>query len=370
MKGKIVNKKKVNVNYKNKSEYQYKYITEGREVKNLFYLSEQRYVYEQFFYAKGFKSLDDFYTVSWRELSYFPRGGSILNLYKGSIYASLTKIFPNYCWNVFEFQTKPRNFWTSLENQRNFLDYIIKKNNLSGIQDFFKLNCQQFVEIGGNSLLKYYKGSLDILLKKHYPEIIIPGTIREQKFPRHFWDNLENQRKFLDEIARIYNITDVRGWYDISIDTISSHNGRGLINKYSGNLYKLLTVNYPEYNFNIFLTSSTRKFQSVEKRKLIEILIKKFSIRKLDDWYRISVDQLYKIESGSIIYTNGGLFTLLKNFFIEEKWSFSSFKQKLKKSKQRWLIICLESFFPQCLIIEEYFHPFLRFSASGIYFNN
>ncbi len=63
-----------------------------------------------------------------------------------------------------------------------------------------------------------------------------------------YWDNINNQRAFLDKLAKKLNITDQRGWYNIKLSQIMEYNGGGLvIGKYDGSLVKLITTVFPEY---------------------------------------------------------------------------------------------------------------------------
>jgi hypothetical protein len=77
------------------------------------------------------------------------------------------------------------------------------------------LNFQSLLDIGAGPLLNKYSNSTSILLSKLYPEYDwLPW-----KFaicPRNFWDDIENQRKFMDWAAKELKVKDMSDWYNVS----------------------------------------------------------------------------------------------------------------------------------------------------------
>ncbi len=64
--------------------------------------------------------------------------------------------------------------------------------------------------------------------------------------PRGYWDDINNQRTFITQLAKKLSITNEEGWYNITHKTLQEHGGAGLINHYES-LSKLLTTLCPEY---------------------------------------------------------------------------------------------------------------------------
>ncbi len=62
--------------------------------------------------------------------------------------------------------------------------------------------------------------------------------------------NIANQRAFLDDIAKKFNITNQEGWYKISGKILKQHGGHDLLRDYNFSPLKLLKTVYPEYLFN------------------------------------------------------------------------------------------------------------------------
>ncbi len=80
-----------------------------------------------------------------------------------------------------------------------------------------------------------------------YPWDLSKFITHENYAPRHHWDNLDNQRAFMDNLCTKLGLTDRTGWYKITGDLLSSNHGRGLLLKYRGSVGKLLCTIYPEY---------------------------------------------------------------------------------------------------------------------------
>ncbi len=70
------------------------------------------------------------------------------------------------------------------------------------------------------------------------------------KFPRvpsRYWNDIHNQRSFMDNLAKTLHIDNQDDWYRMSIKTITQHGGAGMLAKHNNSCFKLLTTVYPEY---------------------------------------------------------------------------------------------------------------------------
>lgn len=79
-----------------------------------------------------------------------------------------------FYWNVFRFKTNaPRGFWLSIENQRNFLDKIAQKYNVTNEIDWQKVTTTQITDNGGITMLKQYPSFFVALKTSNYKLKII-----------------------------------------------------------------------------------------------------------------------------------------------------------------------------------------------------
>ncbi len=61
------------------------------------------------------------------------------------------------------------------------------------------------------------------------------------------WDQMTNQRSFMDDLAKKLNISSHGGWYSVRGADLKRNGGWGLLQKYNGSTSKLLMTIYPEY---------------------------------------------------------------------------------------------------------------------------
>jgi hypothetical protein len=115
--------------------------------------------------------------------------------------------------------------------------------------------------VGIGSLLDKYKGSHSSLLLKVYPKYDwLPWKFI--RCPHNYWDDLNNQKKFMDWAATQLNILEMRDWYKISIKVtfwrdrvcnweqdLSDIGGHALLKKYKASVLRLLAQVFPEYDW-------------------------------------------------------------------------------------------------------------------------
>ncbi len=59
-----------------------------------------------------------------------------------------------------------------------------------------------------------------------------------QQVSRGYWNELPNQRKFMDEIATKLNINSPEDWSKVTTTTIDAHGGSRVLSKYDDSLVK------------------------------------------------------------------------------------------------------------------------------------
>ncbi len=85
----------------------------------------------------------------------------------------------------------------------------------------FYLNfLKDFTNIGGSGLLKHYKNSVVLLISSIYPEYEwLPW--RFSHVPNGYWDDMKNQRNFMDWVAGKLNFKNREDWYKITKGVIN-----------------------------------------------------------------------------------------------------------------------------------------------------
>ncbi len=155
-----------------------------------------------------------------------------------------------------------RGYWTQYSNHQSFLKELATKLNINDPEDWYKISRKTLEDHGGVSLLtSQYNGSISKLLTTVYSEYL------DSLFRIHFqsykwdlskfnsshrqagwWDNMTNQRTFMNEIAEKLHITNQEGWYKLTVTTLRDHGANTLLSKYKGSPSALLRAIYPEYH--------------------------------------------------------------------------------------------------------------------------
>jgi hypothetical protein len=64
------------------------------------------------------------------------------------------------------------------------------------------------------------------------------------KKPSGYWNDIENQREFFDELAEKLNIQKPEDWYSVRVDTVRQHGGSFLVNQYNNSLIRGKVIVY------------------------------------------------------------------------------------------------------------------------------
>jgi hypothetical protein len=127
-----------------------------------------------------------------------------------------------------KFSVCPKNFWDDVNNQRKFIDWAGKQLNINDMSDWYKLTAkvfdcvlflahmsQSFGDVGSTLLQNKYNGSLALMLSTLYPEYDwLPWKF--SKSPLNFWEDVKNQRKFMDWAGKQLRIKEMSDWYKVS----------------------------------------------------------------------------------------------------------------------------------------------------------
>ncbi len=133
-----------------------------------------------------------------------------------------------------------------MSKQRAFMDDIAKKLNITDINDWYKITHSPLVKHGCFTLLSKYKHSIPALLKAVYPEHQW-DKLRFSRIPPEYWGSLENQRTFMETLAKKLNVNTHEDWYKVSTWKLMRSGGSRILHRYHNSYPKLLATLYPEY---------------------------------------------------------------------------------------------------------------------------
>jgi hypothetical protein len=140
----------------------------------------------------------------------------------------------------------PAKHWQSVGNQRHFLDWLGGQLNVKDLDGWYKVSASEIKKRGGSGLLTHYGGSVSRALKAVYPE----HQWQFWKFstvPAGEWDEISNQRLYMDWYAKEYGVKTPLDWFKVSASEVYRRQGRGLLAIYDDSMVKAVQSVYPEY---------------------------------------------------------------------------------------------------------------------------
>lgn len=229
----------------------------------------------------NFADKRDWYNISTKTIK--EHGGRYLlyNMHKGSVLNILKSVYPEYLqkktkislklvcyinicnynrssmvhsyydhrttWDAQNFVRKRKNFWGNVSNQKQFLDDLTKKLNITK-EDLRNVPSSTIQKHGGNGLLGKYGGSTLKLLQTAYPEysnkrncnffnVIRVNWTRDLVKKTGYWDDISNTKMTLEKIAKELNVNSVEDWLKVSQMSVHKHGGSAMLST-SGSLTK------------------------------------------------------------------------------------------------------------------------------------
>jgi hypothetical protein len=171
------------------------------------------------------------------------------------------------------------------------------------------------------------------------------------KYSNAIWTKEENRRLFFDELANTIGLKEFEDWYVLTRDDISKNGGGGLLQSvYQNSLSTALRSIYPQHEWLPW------KFKKVpvafwedkgNQNYFFSWLDKVLQIKDMDDWYRVSLEQIYKV-APLTMFIRKGFPNLLGEVYPHHKWSLDKLNHKKTpiKAAQRMLAIMIQSLFP------------------------
>ena len=263
-------------------------------------------------------------------------GKSILQRYGFSLSRTLMAIYPSFSWDPRKFLKVPQNYWSSLENQKSFMKELGKKLEIKegDMEAWYKISGEDIIQHGGGPLLRKYK-SISKLLSIIFPEVKWDEA-KFKKVPQNYWDSLDNQRRFIVELARTlsYPEGDLTSFYKLNKQMVVDHGGAGLLAKYNQSISNLLVALYPDFPWDPlkFQKAPNSYWSSVEnQRRFLTNLEEKLVIKSKEAWYKVSTRTLLENGGNGLLQQyNGSVQQMLSALYPDEAWDSRRFTKTFK----------------------------------------
>lgn len=312
--------------------------------------------------------------------------------YEGSIVVALQSLYPEHSWQPWRFQEEsvPLRFCDSMAAQKKFMDWLGSELGIVKMDDWYKVTKFDIASRGGGRLVNKYGGSPSKLLFEVFPDHDW-AIWKFRNLPPGYWDSLENQRSFMDRLAKKLHIGKLEDWYKVTGDTIEKNGGARVLDRYGNSVSMLLQAVFPEHEW-VFKARAAKKpriedqkfFDSKEivaespaQRKVpkgywedpnnlkefMEWLGKELYIKKLEDWYRVSMNQIRQL-APTTAFKKYGIWKVLEQVYPSHSWDPKA-KEGFgaAKAAQRMLAIRVRELFPNSEVREDYLDEDMRFKS-------
>eukprot|EP01114_Cavostelium_apophysatum_P017295 TRINITY_DN5106_c0_g1_i2.p1 TRINITY_DN5106_c0_g1~~TRINITY_DN5106_c0_g1_i2.p1 ORF type:complete len:690 (-),score=185.35 TRINITY_DN5106_c0_g1_i2:125-2194(-) len=193
-----------------------------------------------------------------------------------------------------------------------FLDDYAKKNIISK-DDWYSVKQEEIVNAGGSGLVKRFRSHIYALLNLYPNE---EWTVHRFKhLPHNYWESKDNQRTFIEEIAKRLDVKHWEEWYTIKVSDFVECGGAGILNHYGGSLLKALAAVYPSHPWRMdrvfsdqFLASRSNfeplvikeRYSSPSKSQTVEDLFPEGEVPQILQTRGITSESVLKLDASTL----------------------------------------------------------------------
>ena len=183
-------------------------------------------------------------------------------------------------------------FFKSIENQNNYLEYLYHKFEFKSFDDWYKISIKKIRQNNGNTLIENYSNDIKKMLIFLFPN-----------YPWNFnneinFNILSSHRMIMEKIFIKLNLKTKKDWEKITKSKFISKGGEKILNFYQNDVQKMFSSIYPNEDWNFDVSNwAMDSFQSIDfQRNFMEKLFLKLNLKSIEDWNSVSKEDL--IENG------------------------------------------------------------------------
>jgi len=199
-----------------------------------------------------------------------------------------------------------------------------------GVEREEDLKTADFKAKGVEAFLKHLNDSIPLMIQKarssdkfmishHLAESGRPSTRR--KVPYRYWNSLENQKRFVEEVGKELKIMDgeMEKWYSVTPEIFSNLGGNSLLRKYyPESFYGLLKTIYPSYDFLpwkfCYHVPKEVWTNPTVIAKAVSYIERELNIKERLEWRRVNAEKLRRLRVMYIFRVNGGVESVVERF--------------------------------------------------------
>lgn len=304
-------------------------------------------------------------------------GAGLLKRYGGSLSSALAAVYPERDWKAGRSGHR-RGHWESVVNRREWFERFGVEMRVERMEDWYGVKYRDVLDRGGAGILAIYKGSLAAALQSLFPEHEWQPW-RFSKVPNNFWKDSQNVRRWFEWLAPQVKVAKMEDWYSVTTELVVERGGGGMLKCFGFSLSAALECAYPEHKWELWRFSNPpRRLQNQNEdvKGMVLWLAKQFHVDKLEEWYRIPLQQIKRQIPLTVQDRYGGLFELFSGVYPEHEWDQEKLSEGRAppKSSQRILKLRVQEIFPNtgicatlevdlAVVHEDYLHPELQFDS-------
>src|SRR5689334_3308365 len=108
----------------------------------------------------GIKCLDDWHNVKQNDLKRVHR-----TIEWNDMQHKLAETFPEHNWVQWKFHSTPKDYWGSLSNQKQCLNWLADKLGIKKQEDWYQIDIDNITDTNVQEMLKYCHNSLFVALQ-------------------------------------------------------------------------------------------------------------------------------------------------------------------------------------------------------------
>ncbi len=191
---------------------------------------------------------NDWYRVRATDLQSHHGQGLLTHYKKSSLFPVLANVYPQHSWYFWKFSDSPLYMWKDphnlqqYDNKPKITHYFRYFHWLAGTLDvrnpqaWSRVTVEDVRRHGGEKLIQLCDGDLSKLLLKIFPNSVKPWEVSAPA-PVGYWDSIDNQRQFFDQIAKDLRLNRIEDWYGIPKQAVlQKKGGSAVLARYNNSL--------------------------------------------------------------------------------------------------------------------------------------
>eukprot|EP01118_Nematostelium_gracile_P005550 TRINITY_DN1762_c0_g1_i3.p1 TRINITY_DN1762_c0_g1~~TRINITY_DN1762_c0_g1_i3.p1 ORF type:complete len:436 (-),score=89.52 TRINITY_DN1762_c0_g1_i3:23-1330(-) len=222
-------------------------------------LREQKQFLVHFAKKSKLTKMEDWYCVK-KEQIIEKGGGELLKKYHGSVAQLVTSVLTEHQWTMSGFNLDSRTIQDTKQFQIQLMQRIAQELRITKMEDWYTVNVAQIREKGGGELLRSYQDSPSKMIMAVFAQHEW-DLFRFVQKPKGFWDDLNIQRRVMDDLTHKLNITTMQDWYHVTAAQIREKGGGRLLQKYSNSPCKMVVSLLKQHKWDLSEFASQKKLE-------------------------------------------------------------------------------------------------------------